>query len=275
LRVSVLLLTLNEERNLPSCLAAIRWCDDVVVVDSFSRDSTAEIAAAAGARVVQRAFTNFADQRNFALEKVEFRHDWVFHLDADEIVTPALAAEIEALPEAAPFDAYRIAGRLMFADRWMRHAGMYPVYQVRLTRRGGFRFIQVGHGQREPEGWRIGSLREGYDHYAFSKGLDDWIERHHRYAADEAVLATQTTQTRLAGLFSGDRVERRRTAKLLSYRLPFRPLLRFLYIYVLRLGFLDGRPGYRYAKLLAFYESLIDRKVRQLRDRRSQASALR
>ena len=271
MKISILLLTLNEEKNLPPCLEAIRWCDDVVVVDSCSSDATVRIARDGGARVVQRPFTNFADQRNFALDTIDFRHDWILHLDADEIVTPEMRSEIERLAEAPPFDAYRVAGKLMLGEHWLRFAGMYPVYQVRLTRRGSFRFIQVGHGQREPEGWRIGVLHEGYRHYAFSKGVDDWIERHHRYAADEATLAVQTKGAPLSSLFRGDRVERRRAAKLLSYRLPFRPVLRFLSIYILRLGFLDGGPGYRYARLLAFYESLIDRKVRDLR---SQASAV-
>jgi len=265
MKTSVLLLTLNEETNLKSCLASLRWCDDVVVVDSFSRDSTVDVARAAGARVAQRAFTDFADQRNFALETMEFRNDWILHLDADEIVTEGLRAEIEQLDDTAPFDAYRIAGKLMYRGRWLRHAGMYPSYQVRLTRRGAFRFVQVGHGQRESDGWRIGTLRSGYEHYAFSKGVADWIERHNRYSTDEARLAVASRRPRMSELLSSDRVERRRAAKLLSYRLPFRPLLRFLYVYLLRLGFLDGTAGYRYARLLALYEALIDAKVREIR----------
>jgi len=263
LKISVLLLTLNEEANLPACLSAIAWCDDVVVVDSFSSDGTMQVEQAAGARVVQRAFTNFAEQRNFALDAITFRHDWILHLDADEVVTDELKSEIDRLDESSPFDAYRIAGKLMFGGHWLRFAGMYPVFQVRLTRRGAFRFVQIGHGQREPDGLRLGVLKEGYAHYGFSKGLPDWIERHRRYAAEEAALAMTGQRVGLSRLITGDRVERRRAAKLLSYRLPFRPFLRFIYVYLLRLGFLDGTAGYRYARLLAFYESMIDTMVRR------------
>ena len=271
---SVLILTLNEETNLPRCLAALAWCDDIVVIDSFSTDATVQIARTAGARVVQRAFTTFADQRNFALETIDFRHEWVLHLDADEIVTTELRNEIESIPTERPVDAYRIAGKLMFAGRWLKRAGMYPVYQVRLTR-DGFRFVQVGHGQRESQGLRIGTIRAGYEHHAFSKGIPEWMERHDRYSTDEAMLALSAQKPRLSALFSRDRVERRRAAKLFSYRLPFRPALRFVYVYLLRLGFLDGTAGYRYARLLAFYESLIDTKVRKMRSGDAQWMARR
>jgi glycosyltransferase involved in cell wall biosynthesis len=264
LNPSVLILTFNEAANLPACLAALEWCDDIVVVDSYSNDDTVEIARSRGARVLQRKFSNFADQRNFGLETITFRHEWVLHLDADEVVTRRMYEEIALLAEDVPFDAFRIAGKLIFDGRWLRFASMYPVYQVRLIRRA-LRFVQVGHGQRESSGWRIGVLAEGYEHYGFSKGIQDWIERHRRYAAAEAELAVQAVRPHLSSLLSRDRVERRRASKLLSYRLPFRPLMRFLYVYVLRFGFLDGRPGWRYARLLAFYESLIDRNVHDLR----------
>lgn len=264
MKISALILTRNEEANLPRCLAALDWCDDIVVLDSFSTDRTVYVARAAGARVIQRAFTNFADQRNFALDTVAFRHAWVLHLDADEVVTRELRSEIDQLDEAAPFDAYHISGKLIFEDQWLRFSGMYPVYQVRLAPREGFRFVQVGHGQREPSGLRLGILRHSYDHYGFSKGLDDWIERHRRYADAEAALAVSAARPRLSGLFSRDRIERRRVAKSLSRHLPMRPKLRFLYVYLLRLGFLDRKAGYRYARLLAFYESMIDARVREL-----------
>jgi glycosyltransferase involved in cell wall biosynthesis len=264
LKISVLILTLDEEANLPRCLAALAWCDDIVVLDSFSSDRTVEIARAGGARVIQRAFTDFADQRNFALETVAFRHNWVLHLDADEVVTHELRSEIEQIDEATAYDAYHVSGKLIFEDRWLRFSGMYPAYQVRLAPRDGFRFVQVGHGQREPNGLRLGVLRQSYDHYGFSKGIGDWIERHRRYADAEAALAIAAARPRLSRLFSRDRIERRRVAKSLSSRLPMRPLLRFLYVYVFRLGFLDRKAGYHYARLLAFYESMIDARVREL-----------
>jgi hypothetical protein len=157
----------------------------------------------------------------------------------------------------------------MFLGKWLRFAGMYPAYQVRLGRRERLRFKQVGHGQREdlpPE--RVGTLDEPYLHFSFSKGLTEWFDKHNRYASDEA----RETVRALAdsdgfdwrGSLSRDRMRRRRALKALSLRLPFRPTLRFLYMYVMRCGFLDGRAGLAYCRLLAIYEYLIVLKTREL-----------
>lgn len=291
--ISVLLLTLNEEANLPACLAALAWCDDVVVLDSFSQDDTVAVADRLGARVYQRAFDDFAGQRNYALDQIPFRHEWVLHLDADEIVTPALHAEMLAAIAAGRFDAWRIPSKMMFFGQWLRHSGLYPSYQVRLGHRERCRFKQVGHGQREdlaPE--RVGTLTEPYLHYSFSKGLTDWVEKHNRYASAEAREALRLLEAgggvegdgvagdgrwrraarrRLGawvnldwrGLWAGEPT-RRRALKALSVRLPFRPLLRFLYMYIVRRGFLDGRAGLTYCRLLAIYEYLIVLKTREL-----------
>jgi len=270
LPVSVLILTLNEQENIARCMQSVSWSDDIVVLDSFSSDDTVEIAAAAGARTLQRAFDNFAGQRNYALETIAFQHDWVLHLDADEVVTVALREEIADAITDPRFSAYRIASKLIFMNRWLRFSGMYPTYQVRLGRKDSLRFDQVGHGQREslPAG-QVGTLKNPYSHYGFSKGLADWIERHNRYSTDEArfeVQARGTGNVRFRDLFSpGDRTRRRRALKALAARLPFRPLLRFVYMYVLRLGFLDGRPGFIYCRLLAMYEYWIVLKVRELK----------
>jgi glycosyltransferase involved in cell wall biosynthesis len=274
LPVSVLILTLNEEVNLEACVAALAGFDDVVVLDSFSSDGTVALAERLGARVYQRRFDTFAAQRNHGLEHLQLRHDWVLHLDADEVMTPALREEIAGAIRDGRFDAYRIPSKLMFEGRWLRYSGMYPTYQVRLGRRAALRFSQVGHGQREalaPE--RVGTLREPYLHHSFSKGLADWFERHNRYSTDEAAESVARlqgdTRTDWAGLFSRAPTRRRRALKALSVFLPFRPTLRFLYMYVLRRGFLDGRAGWTYCRLLALYEYMIVLKTRErLRGRR-------
>ncbi|MGA7616159.1 MAG: glycosyltransferase family 2 protein [Thermoanaerobaculia bacterium] len=265
MKVSVLILTLNEEQNIGRCLDALSWSDDVVVVDSFSSDRTVEIATRLGARVVQREFIDFANQRNFGLRECGLRHDWVLHLDADEVVMPQLRDEIAALGNDPAIDGYRIAGRMMMGEKWLKHSGMFPVHQVRLTRRDGFRFEQVGHGQREGEGQRLATLRNNYLHYFFSKGLSDWFERHNRYSTDEARHATVVGWPRLSQLVARDAPLRRRALKALGFHLPFRPFLRFAYMYVLRRGFLDGRAGYEYSRLMSIYEAMIDMKVRELR----------
>jgi glycosyltransferase involved in cell wall biosynthesis len=267
--VSVLLLTLNEEDNLPRCLASVAWADDILVLDSFSTDRTVEVAQAHGARVMQRAFDTFAGQRNFGLQEGGLRHDWVLHLDADEVVPPALCQELlTRLDDADALPAYRVASKMMFHGRWLRRSGIYPSYQVRFGLRDRLGFVQVGHGQREalaPE--EVGTLREPLEHYSFSKGLDDWYARHNRYSRAEAdqALADADAPMPWLDLLSTDATRRRRALKRLAARMPFRPTLRFLYMYVLRLGLLDGRPGLAYCRLLATYESMIVAKIKEAR----------
>ena len=262
---SILILTLNEEQNLPECIASVKWCDDVVVLDSLSTDQTVELAKAAGVRLYQRRFDDFASQRNYALDQVPFKHPWVFHLDADERFTEPLRRECEEAIAEDRRSGFLAPSKLIFMDRWLRWSGMYPVYQMRLMKLGEIRFVQKGHGQREADAKRgVGTLREPYLHYNFSKGLDDWREKHDRYSTKEAVESVQRQNQPVCwrDLWSGDPVARRRALKQLSMRLPCRPLLRFFYMYVLRLGFLDGRPGLVYCRLLASYETMIVTKMR-------------
>jgi glycosyltransferase involved in cell wall biosynthesis len=266
--ISVVVLTFNEAANLPRCLGSVGFSDDVLVLDSGSTDKTCAVAEELGARVMTRPFDSFGRQRNFAMEHGALRHSWVLHLDADEVVTPGLRdALLEIARKTGTAEvAYRIPSRLILMDRWLRHAGMYPAYQVRFGRRDRLRFIDHGHGQREdlaPE--LVGTIDEALDHHNFSKGLDDWYARHRRYAAAEAAqaLAERTEPLRVVELFAADRTLRRRALKRIANRLPFRPWLRFAYSYLLRRGFLDGAAGYRYARMLADYQRFIDGEIRQ------------
>src|SRR5688500_3265332 len=134
--ISILILTFNEERNLPRCLEGVRWSDDILVVDSFSTDRTVEIAKDAGARVFQRKFDDFAGQRNFGLREGGLKHQWILHLDADELVTDALRDEVLAVTGNTDKDAFHVPSKMMLQGRWLKYAGLYPSYQVRLGRRG-------------------------------------------------------------------------------------------------------------------------------------------
>ena len=266
--VSVLVLTYNEEENLPRCLQSVAWADEVLVVDSFSTDRTVDIARSHGARVVQRAFDTFAEQRNFGLDKGQLRNEWVLHLDADEVVPDVLRDELAAIVRGGGKPAYRVASKMMFQGRWLKHAGMYPAYQVRFGRRDQLRFIQVGHGQREdlpPE--EVGTLNHALEHYSFSKGLHEWFAKHNRYSTDEALEALRQTGEGIdwVGLVARERTRRRRSLKGLAQKMPLRPTLRFVYMYILRRGFLDGRPGYAYCRLLAAYEAMTVAKEREIR----------
>jgi glycosyltransferase involved in cell wall biosynthesis len=267
--ISVLILTLNEEENLAACLDSIGWCDDILVVDSFSTDRTLDIAERRGCRLLQRRFDSFASQRNFGLEKGNWKHDWVLHLDADEVVTPDLRDELLRTARGGAKDAYRLASKMMFQGRWLKHSGMYPCYQVRFGRRDKLRFVQVGHGQREAlPGEALGTLREPLLHYSFSKGLDDWFEKHNRYSTQEAqhqIAGGPTKRLPLGSFGSRDPVVRWRAMKELSSRLPARPLFRFLYLFFFRLGFLDGIPGFHYSVLVSIYDYMIVAKTDELK----------
>ena len=268
--ISVLILTLNEEINIADCLDSVAWADDVLVLDSGSDDRTVEIAEAKGARTMHREFDTFARQRNYGLEEGNLRHDWVLHLDADERVTPELRDVLQKKARHAALRAYRVPSKLMFQDTWLKYSGMYPTYQVRFGRTDALTFTQVGHGQRSAlPANRVGTLDAPLLHYAFSKGVADWIERHNRYSTDEAEHALEASRDSIdwGALVGDDPQARRRALKDLSYRLPFRPLLRFLYVYVGCLGFLDGRAGFDYAVLLSFYEYMIGLKRRECRRR--------
>ena len=265
---SVLILTLNEERSLPRCLASAGGSDDIVVLDSGSTDRTEEIARMAGARVVVRPFDNFAGQRNYAQRQIPFRHPWVFHLDADEQMTPELIAECQANADSA-LDGFMVAPRMLFQGRWIPHCTDYPAYQARFVRAPQFEFIQVGHGQREAPQMKLGRLQWNYLHDLSAGGEAEWLAKHRRYARSEAAQHfNDHAGMPWAQLFASDRLLRRRALKRLSYSLPFRPTLRFLYQYVFRRGFLDGRSGLNYCRLLAQYESFAVAELRRLRQSR-------
>ena len=270
--ISVVILTLNEELNLPRCLEAISWCDDVLIVDSFSSDATLKIAGEHGARVLQRTFDNFAGQRNFALDHCELKYEWIFHLDADEVMTADLSAEILRCIAATDKDAYRVSSKLMFHGKFLRHAGLFPWYQVRLGRRGKLRFTQVGHGQREQQlpSHAIGTLKNSLLHFPFEKGLEDWIEKHNRYSTAEArqnVYGYADDDFPVLDLLSNATDRRRRAAKKIFRRFPCRTGIRFIYMYLLRGGILDGKAGFMYCRLLTWYEWLIVLKEREIRAR--------
>jgi hypothetical protein len=224
-----------------------------------------------------RAFDSFGRQRNYAMDQGALRHEWVLHVDADEVVTPELRLELQRIACCgASTPAFRIPSRMIFMGRWLRHAGMYPSYQVRFGRRDHLRFIDHGHGQREAlPAEQVGTIDAPFDHYNFSKGLEDWYARHRRYAAAEAeqALAERVQPLAPGELLSSDPTRRRRALKRLANRLPLRPQFRFAYTYFVRGGFLDGKAGLRYAGMLATYQRYIDERMRELLRERTEAGA--
>lgn len=275
--VSVLIPIKNEEANLPRCLEAIPWADEIIVVDSQSTDGSRGIAEAHGARVVQFEFNGpWPKKKNWALENVAFRHEWVLILDADEVLPPEAGGEIaEAIGRPGNIAGYWINRRFFFLGRWLRHA-YYPNWNLRLFRHSLGRYerltdAETNSGDNEVHEHVVvqgptARLRCEIDHYAFPS-VDVFMEKHNRYSNWEARVAVDGLLPRSANDLSHRRVERRRRLKLLSQHLPFRPLLRFLFVFVWQRGFLDGREGYYFARLHATYEFLCVVKTYELRRR--------
>ena len=161
---SVVVLAQDEAINIEACLRSCRSCDDIHVVDSGSTDDTREIAAAMGAVVHRHAFASFGQQRNWAIDNISIRNDWVLHLDADERLTPALDAELRTLVVRNPPEAgFFVPSKLIFMGRWMRHTAG-PMYQVRFFNRRRLRFVDYGHGQREQTAGQLGTVQHPYLH---------------------------------------------------------------------------------------------------------------
>jgi len=266
--ISVLILTRNEQQDLPGCLASVAWSDDIHVFDSFSTDRTVEIAAAAGAHVHQRVFDDYATHRTAALRTVPFKHPWLFLLDADERPTPELASEMLRTVASAPeqTSGYRLRRRDFLFGAWLKHAQISPFY-IRLVRPERARYTRAINEVIEVDG-AIGELAAPLDHFPFSKGIAHWVAKHNTYSTMEAELihrgqGLQRPSLRTA-LFARDFHQRRLHQKALFYRLPCRPLLKFLYMTLVRGAVLDGRAGLTYAALQSFYEYLIVLKTREL-----------
>jgi len=265
--VSVLILTRNEQQDLPGCLASVAWSDDVHVLDSLSTDRTREIAREAGAQVTERAFDGYASQRNAGL-RLPFRHPWLLVLDADERVPPALAREIEAFVQGAGTHVDVAAARMRRRDiwwgTWLRRSQISPFY-VRLLRPERARYEREINEVLVVDG-PIADLAQPFDHYPFSKGLDHWLDKHNTYSRMEAQLILSRSVPQPSwrtALFGRDFNERRVHQKAIFYRLPARPLIKLAYMLVWRRGVLDGVAGIRYALLQTIYEYLIVLKVKE------------
>ena len=272
--VSVLIPIKNEAENLPRCLACVQWADEIFVVDSQSTDNSAEVAERHRANVVQFEFNGtWPKKKNWALEHLPFRNDWVFILDADEVLPAQAGVEIaSAIRNANAIAGYWINRRFFFLGRWLRHS-YYPNWNLRLFLHSLGRYerltiAETRSGDNEVHEHVIvkgptGRLRCEIDHYAFPS-IEVFIEKHNRYSNWEARVAADKFLHGRSDELRSVAVERRRRLKMLSHHLPFRPLLRFLYIYIWQKGFLDGREGYYFARLHAIYEFLSVAKTYEL-----------
>ncbi|HIK13169.1 MAG TPA: glycosyltransferase family 2 protein [Oscillatoriaceae cyanobacterium M33_DOE_052] len=280
--VSVLIPAKNEELNLPACLASLEPADEVFLVDSQSKDRTVEIAESYGAKVVQFHFSGrWPKKKNWALENLPFRNEWVLIVDCDERIPPELWAEISIAIQNLDSDGYYLNRKVFFLGAWIRHGGKYPDWNLRLFKHKKGRYENLGTEEVPNTGdnevhehvilaGQVGNLKNDMIHEDF-RDIYQWLERHNRYSNWEArvylnVLTGENAQETISANLFGDAVERKRFLKQIWVRwVPFKPTLRFILFYIIQLGFLDGRAGYIYARLLAQYEYQIGVKLYELR----------
>ncbi len=266
---SIYILTYNEEIDIAACIESAMLSDDIIVVDSFSSDRTVEIAQRYPVQVVQHRFESHGRQRTWMLQEVPTKHEWVYILEADERMTPELFAECLEAIKREDYIGYYVAERVIFLGSWIRRSTQYPRYQMRLFHKDQVWFTDYGHTEREVCNGSTSFLQETYPHYTSGKGMSRWIEKHNRYSTDEAMETVKQLDSggvNWRDLFWGEsEVERRRALKDLSLRLPFRPIIRFLYMYLILGGWLDGRAGFAWCTLQAFYEYIIILKVWELK----------
>lgn len=268
--ISILILTKNEERDLPGCLESVAWSDDVHVYDSFSTDRTIEIAQKSGAHITQREFDNWSAHQNWGLRNIQFRYPWVFYIDADERMTPELIAGVkDVVTKAGDNIAFRVQRRDFFQGTWLKHV-QATSYYIRLFRPERIRYERLVNPVTIPDG-PVGEVAGFLDHFPFSKGVSHWLNRHNSYSTFEAqqIIDNRREHRQFSlfkAFFTRDYSERRFHQKELFYRLPARPLIKFLLLYVGKRGFLDGKAGATYAVLQSIYEYMIVLKVKEMRN---------
>jgi glycosyltransferase involved in cell wall biosynthesis len=262
--VSVVVLTRDEEVNIARCLDSVAWADQVIVVDSGSTDRTVPIARSLGADVVEQAWLGFSGQREFAIRLPQIRHNWVYFVDADEWVSPQLATEIATRLTSTQCAAFTHRLRLVFMSTWMRHSGWYSgSWVVRLVDRRYTKYDGSLVGERACVDGPVGRLANDIIDED-RKGLARWLHKHVRYAELELEKRGQPVplRERVRRFRDRDRGDTRPLPRavlkdLVFPSVPARPLAVFLYMYVFRLGLLDGRAGLRFCFFHAWYQAAV------------------
>lgn len=280
--VSVLIPAKNEEKNLPTCLESVARADEIFVVDSQSSDRSTEIVKSYGANLVQFYFNGtWPKKKNWSLDNLQFRNQWVLIVDCDERITPELWDEIATEIRAPNYNGYYINRKVFFLGKWIRHGGKYPDWNLRLFKHKEGRYENLktegvqNTGDNEVHEHviltgNVGYLKNDMLHEDF-RDLFHWIERHNRYSNWEArvyynVVSGEGESGTIGASLFGDAVQRKRFLKKIWVRLPFKPFLRFILFYFIQGGFLDGKAGYIYGRLLSQYEYQIGVKLYELKD---------
>lgn len=253
--VTVLILARDEAVNMAQCLGSVQWAEQLIVIDSGSRDQTRDLARELGAEVVETHWRGYGRQREFALRLNSVRNDWVYFVDADEWISTSLAKEVAQVLRDSQNDAYWQYFRLIFQGRWIRHCGWYHSGRViRLMNRNRAHYEDDVFSEQPRIDGPVGRLQNEIvddDH----KGLAQWLRKHISYAELEAEKRITNRSPREAPMHAS------RTQTYLKDRIaprvPARPLLQFIYMYVARRGFLDGRQGLLFCLLHSWFQVVV------------------
>lgn len=275
LPISIIIHTLNEEVNLPFALKSANFLsDEIFIVDSESTDKTKTIAEQHGALVYTRKCNRgtLVDQRNWALDNLPFKNEWVFILDADEVVDDFLIKEMYDLfnIESNMSVAYYLRFKNIFLGQWLRHSSMYPTWSLRLFKHKNIRYERrEANSHPIVHSGKISYLKGhilNYDRRPFKI----YLSKINEFSDLESkaylnVIKNKNQVSLLKGKLFGTTIQRRRYLKNLFIKLPFRPLIIFLYLYIFRLGFLDGNAGFHWAVYKMFLEWSISRKIEEIK----------
>jgi glycosyltransferase involved in cell wall biosynthesis len=269
--LSVVILTFNEEANVAAALdSVVGWATEIFVVDSFSTDRTVDIALAYGEKgvhVVQHRFENYSAQWNWALTHLPLHQPWTLKLDADERATEAFRTQVSEriAEERTEETGFIVHWRLIFMGRFLRWGGLYPNGNIRVWRTGQGYFEKREVNEHVVINGKVGVIEIPIEHHDY-KDLAHWIDRHNRYSSMEARALLQgnivgETKPR----FFGRPDEHRMWLRKVYYRVPLHHFIYFCYRYFFRMGFLDGKPGFRFAFLHAAFLYWIDLKIAEYR----------
>jgi glycosyltransferase involved in cell wall biosynthesis len=241
--ISAVVICGNEEANIADCLESVKWCDEIVVVDSMSADRTPEIARRYTDKVIRRPWPGYVAQKNFALE--QGTGDWLFSIDADERCTPELKAAVErAVASADGVDGFRVKRRVRYLGRWINHGGWYPDWKLRVVRRGRARWTGVDPHDKLVADGPTRDLDADLEHYTY-RDFSHQLKTIDRFS--DVVVEEWIKAGRRPSLF----------------KQLFHPPVKFLECYLWKLGFLDGWPGFVIAKASAFYVFTKQVKLRE------------
>ncbi len=269
--IDVMIITYNEAVNLPDCLAALKgWVNKIVVIDSGSTDGTQKVAQSYGATVIHHDWEGYAKQKNWGLENIPFESPWLLLVDADEVITPKVRDELVAIaskpPQEVPENGFFINRLTYFLGRPIRHCGFYPSWNLRFFKRDKGVYEEREVHEHMIIDHPVGYIPEPMLHVD-RRGLEHYIAKHNRYSTLEArvlfrEITDKTPQTDLPNLTQANRLNRWLKRTLMPW-VPTPGLWRFLYMYIARLGFLDGRAGLTFCKFICMYDYMLSLKLRE------------